>query len=671
MIDLSAKLGAPAWDRVVTELTKPVGDELAFLRRLASVLGQVGSAKQAVLVMVNTGGNPDPNEHAAEAAWVWTPSGAGAPADIEPESREHSIEGATLAARAGKSRIFGLHDPGASTVAYYPASGPSGASAQLAGGCLVAVPVPGGSGAVRPVVALLLETRSTQAIQTTLALSDVIAGYAHGAGAQIESRRLRAASATLELGSQLIAGINASRRFRGACMRLANELMRTVAVDRVAVGWARSAMSGAPAEEPRRGDDACVAVAISDTEHLDRRTAMVKRLEAAMDECLDQEHAVLHPPPGDDAAEPVLASAVTRSHADLAARDARLRVASLPLRVDGRVVGVITLEASVEPGKPSVLEPQAIEPLQATLDLIAPVLALRRREDRPPHKRAWQSVRSGAAWLLGPTQTGWKLAGVAAAALLISSVLIRVEYRIEAPATLEPIERRTMSVPFDGIIAAVPEGIRAGARVEAGQLLAELDVTELRLSALEAQGETREALARADEAMNQRNLAEAQRFRAQADQSKARVDLLNSRIARARLVSPISGTIVAGEAEDLVGASVELGKPLFEIAPLERMEVVVRVRDDDAPLIAAGTLGSLATRARPAERFPVVVQRIVPQAQGEEGGNRFRVTATLDDGAAWMRPGMEGLVKLETGERTLLGVGARRIVDTLRLWLWW
>ena len=70
-------------------------------------------------------------------------------------------------------------------------------------------------------------------------------------------------------------------------------------------------------------------------------------------------------------------------------------------------------------------------------------------------------------------------------------------------------------------------------------------------------------------------------------------------------------------------------------------------------------------------RFPLVVERVVPMAQAQEGHNSFLVYAKLEDAAGWMRPGMEGLAKLEVGDRTLLWIGSRRIVDTLRMWLWW
>ena len=78
-----------------------------------------------------------------------------------------------------------------------------------------------------------------------------------------------------------------------------------------------------------------------------------------MDECLDQEQAVLYPPPpahgeagpgkaGSPAGDVLLSQAITHAHRELGASDARLKVVSLPLRENDRVIGVITVESTAE-----------------------------------------------------------------------------------------------------------------------------------------------------------------------------------------------------------------------------------------------------------------------------------------------------------------------------------
>ncbi|MBI3748377.1 MAG: Ig-like domain-containing protein [Chloroflexi bacterium] len=42
----------------------------------------------------------------------------------------------------------------------------------------------------------------------------------------------------------------------------------------------------------------------------------------------------------------------------------------------------------------------------------------------------------------------------------------------------------------------------------------------------------------------------------------------------------------------------------------------------------------------------------------------------VNPATAWMRPGMEGLARLDAGEHSLIWIGTRRVIDAVRLWLW-
>ena len=37
----------------------------------------------------------------------------------------------------------------------------------------------------------------------------------------------------------------------------------------------------------------------------------------------------------------------------------------------------------------------------------------------------------------------------------------------------------------------------------------------------------------------------------------------------------------------------------------------------------------------------------------------------------WWRPGMSGSARIDAGERQVAWILTHRIVDTIRLWLWW
>jgi multidrug resistance efflux pump len=666
VIDLS-KLRAPGWQRVVAELTASAPDDRSFLMRLLSVLAQAGGARQAVLFAAGSseddaGAEVEPR---ALAVWPVLPEQERSPGPVSDSHVEQARDCRSAvreSAISGKVALYGIEEP----TQFYE-SGHKG--------YLIAVPLGRGAGdspaGVRHVITLLLDARSQQAVQTTVALVELMCGYVHGHAANQMLARTRAASMALDLATRLIASINTAPNFKGAGIQLVNDLSRQLGADRVALGWAKGI--------GRKGEGATVkTVAISDTEFIDRRMAMVIKLEAAMDECFDQDQPVLYPQPPERAMRPgedadvLLSQAITHAHRELASSDAKMKVASLPLRVDEDVLGVLTIESTGE-GR---IDLAMLELLQSTMDLLAPVLALRRSDDRNLALRGYDSLLKAGSWAVGTKHTVWKLAAVAATAVVLAVILVRVEYRIEAPVVLRAETQRTISVPFDGLIASVPAGIESGVPVKAGDVLAVLDTTELKLQRLDAANQLEEASKRADAALAQGKLDEYKQSSAQAEQARAKIGLYDVLIGKATITAPIDGTIIEGDLRDMIGSSVKQGQGLYLVAPLERMMLVAQVSDKDIALIRDSgedvTTGQIATKAFPGQQYGFTVQQIVPLAQPDaDRRNAFEVRGTLDQSAPWMRPGMEGLAKFNTGRRSLLDIGTRRIRDTLRLWLWW
>ena len=87
------------------------------------------------------------------------------------------------------------------------------------------------------------------------------------------------------------------------------------------------------------------AVAISGADNIDRRNPAVEALEAVMDECADQDIEVMFPQSDE------LAPAerrVVRAHGELSRSFGPSSIVSLPLRVDGDLVGVGVLERDAD-----------------------------------------------------------------------------------------------------------------------------------------------------------------------------------------------------------------------------------------------------------------------------------------------------------------------------------
>lgn len=161
---------------------------------------------------------------------------------------------------------------------------------------------------------------------------------------------------------------------------------------------------------------------------------------------------------------------------------------------------------------------------------------------------------------------------------------------------------------------------------------------------------------------------------AQIEQAKARSALLAEQLARTRLQAPFDGVVVSGDLSQSIGAPVSRGDLLFEVAPLDSYRVILKVDERDIAAVEPGQRGRIALAGLPRQPLPVAVTKITPVAVAEEGHNQFRVEAGLDAPPAatleLLRPGMQGIGKIDIGERNLFWIWTHRLGHWLRLW-WW
>lgn len=681
MIDVT-NVKAPGWQRIVSELTAGAPDDRAYFERLLRIIGQVSAARQAALLVPD---RTDGEEVEPRVELVWPRPeiterpGEASPVAVDPRATEYPRE-TTDAARAvfgsAQSRIFSLDKQ----ELYYGESG-GGQGTILAVpvfNTLMNPPAPGARVAPTAVITMLVEPRSKDALRSTLAMAEVLAGYFYAHQARSALRKTQQAGAALELATRLIASINTAPNFKGACLQLANDVAKQLSADRVVLGWVKG--------------DKIKAQAISDTEHFDRRMAMVQKLESAMDECLDQEQPILYPPPpaeGPDG-DVLLSQAIVHAHRELAAGNARLRICSLPLRAtdvvpgtaqttEEQVIGVLTIESAGE----RAIDIGAIELVQAALDLVAPVLKIRRSDDKNLALRAWASALRAGAWVVGPRHTVWKLVSVLVFVAACFVTFYKTTYRPGADATLDPRNKRIVSMPFEGIIKRLAPGVEAGKLVKAGDTLIELDTQEWRLGMADAEGRVYQAQLQAAAARQAKDPGKAAQAEAQEKQARAAVAQYQYRLDKSRITAPISGLIIAGDLKERVGSTMKTGDFLLQIAETDDLVCVARLDERDIALVRKAFdegrgKGSIATRGLPAEPLTFTIEQIVPQAVAAEGKNFFEVRCRIDqtpENAAALQKlrlvaGVEGEAKFDTERRSLLWIGTRRIIDAIRLW-WW
>jgi multidrug resistance efflux pump len=442
----------------------------------------------------------------------------------------------------------------------------------------------------------------------------------------------------------LVATVLEEPRFRDACGSLVTELAVRLDCDQVSIGFV--------------GQKRAEVVALSHASRFVSKMNFVRDLAAAMDEALDQ-RAVVHYPTRDD-----WEYRVTRAHAELVARHQLGAVLTVPLHTRERIVGALTFERA----RGNDFAPATIDMCDAVASVVGPMLEEKRLNDRNVLIKVWESFVTQLERLIGPRYFGRKIATAVVISLVAFFSFAEGRYRVTSDAVLEGLVQRSVVAPFEGYLAS--QAARAGETVTEGQTLATLDDRDLTLERLSWATTERQRRAEYDRALAVGDRAEANIIRAQIDQAGAQLRLIDQQLARTRIVAPFDGIIVSGDLSQSVGATVERGEQLFQIAPLDAYRVILEVDERDIDDLRAGQTGSLRMASIPEDPLEYTVERITPAAEQDEGRNFFRVEARLEQSSERLRPGMAGIAKTDIDQRLLIGIWTRNLVDWLRLGLW-
>jgi RND family efflux transporter MFP subunit len=505
---------------------------------------------------------------------------------------------------------------------------------------LVALPLCGGGADALAGGALVLRVRHGPGVEHEVERKRVIAQAKPLLSTLTPSLRERVARERLSLALEVLACCMEWEACGAAALAVATQLAQRLSCDRVTVVFCDR-------DTPR-------IEAVSNSARVDRRSCWASMLSAAVSEACDQETMVCAPDP---VGRPSLANL---AHARLCEEVSARSVWSVPFTgstPDRGPAGALCFESTA--GRPS---DETLTLCEDIVALVGPALELRRRE-RDSLGGRWAALRRRMRAHPGRRN----LVAVLAFTLSIFA-LTPGDFRIAARAKLQGRVVRAIAAGVEGYI--VEAHVRAGDLVRTGSLLARLDDRDLliehrnwtgKLAQLEQ--EYRDALARHDRSRS--SVLSAQRA-----QARAELDLTEAQLARTQLIAPFDAVVMEGDWSQKLGAPVDRGSVLFELAPLDGYRIVLEIDERDVSHIELGQAGALALTALPGEPLALTVRRIVPITVAEDGHTFFRVEADLDAPREGLRPGMEGVAKLDAGERQRIQVWARPVVDALRLWLW-
>jgi len=324
----------------------------------------------------------------------------------------------------------------------------------------------------------------------------------------------------------------------------------------------------------------------------------------------------------------------------------------------------MTFERSIDVG----FDAATVELCKAVAIAVGPMLETKRREDRSIFAKIPDAAGASLVKLIGHGYLARKLIAFALVAAIAFATLVSGEYRVSATSRVEGAVRRVITAPVEGFVASA--AARPGDLVEAGQVLFKFDDRDLRLERVQISSERAQMAATLQDALANRQRAEIQIINAQIEQADAHLALLDEQIRRTKVSAPFDGVIVSGDLSQSLGAAIERGAVLYEIAPLDRYRVILEVDEHDIADIVAGQYGFLLLSALPGEPLAIQVTRLTSVASTTEGANYFRVEADLLDNPDRVRPGMEGIGKIDVEERRLISIWTHKFTRWLKLWIW-
>ncbi|MEM9252559.1 MAG: HlyD family efflux transporter periplasmic adaptor subunit [Planctomycetota bacterium] len=532
-------------------------------------------------------------------------------------------------------------------------------------GCLVALWAGGAGDDVKRIEVFRLSVPDDRELAHRVRLLELSRSLIDLRSAQIAASEATARAQRLSLGSDLVGQVNAAGSWRGAGLALCNQLARRFDAERVSLGL----VSG----------DAVRLQAVSDTEDVKRRMAVSRDIEAAMEECVDQDAAVPFPC---DASLPLSA----RAAGELADRHGATRVLTMPIRevsaepgVEGQTRGAVTLERESD----RAFDQGEVEALHTALGLVTPRLLDLYEHDRWFGARWARRTRRVAALAVGPRHTWAKLTAIGLAVALAVVTIGRGTDWVEATFTIEPVVQRVVPAPMAGYLSEV--NVEPGDRVVGGEtVLAKLDASELEVERARLVARRSAVQRRADMAWREGKTAERQEALAEEDEVEAELALIDYRLDRLVLVAPIDGVVVSGDWRKELGRPVEQGMTLFEVAPLDRYRAVMFVPESRVFDVWEGQHGELASASSPDQRLAFEVERVHPVAEVKDEANVFAakllilgpVGAEIDpsqpyDPPGWVRSQVQGVAKADAGSKPWIWLWTRDAVNWVRMKLWW
>ena len=433
--------------------------------------------------------------------------------------------------------------------------------------------------------------------------------------------------------------------FAAASLSLVNGLAAEWGLLHVSLGWVANGR--------------IEVVAISHLDRFEQNSSQTQRIESALLPAVIQGGEVWWPGFNDSLND---TTAVANFAQDIGAE----RVALVPIPDAHGITQAVVLLAF---GRNE--DPHTLTNLHLALELMQPRLSDLRSQSLGIKQRIQNRLHNSSERLFGPEYPLLKLGGVVLVFLIMYLAFGTWHYRVDASAQLNTDATRLISAQFDGRIDQVHA--TAGDLVKQGSLLISLDTRDLEQQRNELSAEISKISTEVNKLRADGQLAETEIANARLDQAVTKAARIDSYLAQANSTAPFEGVIVEGEKKDLLGIPVKKGDRIFRIAKVEGLYITLMVSEKEMRHIRPQATGEVSLLSNPSQSTPIRVSSVIPVAQvkGQEG-NQFMIKAELLElPQVWWRPGMTGIARIDVGDKNIAWILTHRVVDRLRLMLWW
>ena len=250
---------------------------------------------------------------------------------------------------------------------------------------------------------------------------------------------------------------------------------------------------------------------------------------------------------------------------------------------------------------------------------------------------------------------------------------------VTATGTVQPTNEVEISSELSGIIRKVL--VDYNSKVTIGQTLAELDTDKLKSSVDSSQAKLAAAKAKVSEfeatvietrlgkerqqtlvtrkvgagqlletaeGAHQRALAGLESAKADVSAASADLALNETNLGKARILSPITGVVLARNVEPGQTVASSLQAPiLFTIAEdLTKMEVQVDVDEADVGNVKEGQKATFTVDAYPEKQFTAEIRELRFGSEVVQGVVTYKAVLTTDNSALLLRPGMTATAEI-------------------------